>query len=90
MSFRPVSYGIERERASFRTVIYDTFKSVSSRTVIYGTWRKRVYIGTVIYGKSSAGALASSILSQVGVVSYRPVRHLARTECSVYESESHF
>ena len=42
MSFHPVSSGIERERASFRTVIYDTFKWVSSRTVIYGTWRKRV------------------------------------------------
>ena len=42
MSFRPVSYGIERERASFRTVIYNTFKKVSSRTVTYGTWRKRV------------------------------------------------
>ena len=26
MLFHPVSYGIERERASFRTVIYDHFQ----------------------------------------------------------------
>ena len=31
----------------------------------------------------------SGAFEQVGVVSYRPVRHVARTGSSVYENESH-
>ena len=92
--FVPHLTALGQERVSLRPVIYVTSWSKSLQAS-----RCRFLPPCAALGKDRRLSLREGVpfltfltagaYGQVDDVSYRPVQHLARTGCSVYESESH-